>query len=79
MKTKKVSLEEKRIAKMIQSYKTDGRAFSNLSNDDSKFFEGIQTPYDNLGVTSQTGLDLVYYNPSIYEGDTNALRSKRIA
>lgn len=63
-----------RIEIMVESFKNDGRAFSNLANNDNEFFESIGIPYDSLGITSQTGNDLVYYNTDVYSSDTNALR-----
>lgn len=66
-----------RIEKMIMGWNEDGRAFSNLQNNDNEFFIAINTPYENLGVTSQTGLDLVYYNTDTYDSDTNALRKRK--
>lgn len=70
-------METKRIQQMIDSFNKDGRAFSNLSNNDNAFFKGINMRYDELGITSQTGNDLVYYSTEIYASDTNALRMKK--
>lgn len=66
-----------RIAQMVASWKKEGIAFSRIDNDDSTFFKAIKTPYDKLGITSQTGMDVVYYDTNLYDSDTNALRRSR--
>ena len=66
-----------RIQSMIEGWKEEGRAFSVLQNDDSDFFKAIGIPYDKLGITSQTGNDIVYYDTKIYDSDTDALRKRR--
>jgi len=63
-----------RTEKMVKNWHEEGRAFSNLLNDDNEFFEKIKISSDCIGITSQTGLDLVYYDTEIYNSDTNALR-----
>ena len=67
-----------RIEKMVQNWREEGRAFSNLSNDDNEFFNEINISSECVGITSRTGLDLVYYDTEIYNSDTNALRKIRI-
>ncbi len=67
---------DQRICEMIQNWKTEGRAFSNLSNEDGTFFNAINKTPLEVGVTSQTGSDLLYYDTSIFNSDTDAIKNK---
>lgn len=67
---------DSRIAKMIESWNEEGRAFSSLNQDDSEFIEKTGVPYMKIGITSQTGDDLVYYDTTLYNSDDSALKQK---
>ena len=69
--------EIKRIAEMVENWKKEGRAFSNVKNDDSKFFTAIKKKVSSVGITSQTGNDLLYYKTTMYDSDSNAIRSRK--
>ncbi len=62
---------------MVESWVKDGKAFSNINNDDSSFFKQIWTSPDSVGTTSQTGNDLIYYNIDIYSNDKDAINGIR--
>jgi hypothetical protein len=68
---------DKRIRDMVESWNNEGRAWSHLSNDDAAFFDMIGVTYGEIGTTSQTGNDLVYYNTELYDSDTDALRGRK--
>lgn len=71
-------MEEKtRIDKMVHDWNEHGRAFSHLNNNDNEFFTRIGIPYSAVGVTSQTGTDLLYYDTEIFCSDRNAIQNKR--
>lgn len=70
--------ENERIDDMITSWYNDGIAYSHLKNNDSDFFERIGIPYEKVGITSQTGNDIVYYNTGVYDNDTDALRGRKM-
>jgi len=60
----------------------EGRAFSNLSimDQDDKFFQLVGVSPDKMGITSQTGNDIIYYDTNIYADDNAALRKiKKLA
>ena len=83
-KTEKAKSEPKskpkvneRIAKMVEGWKEEGRSFSKINNDDDDFFKIIKKDMGQVGVTSQTGDDLLYYNTDIYENDTDAIRKNK--
>ena len=65
---------DSRIEKMINGWKENGVAYSTIHNLDVDFFEAIGVPYEKLGITSQTGNDIVYYDTNIYKSGHNALR-----
>lgn len=67
---------DSRIAKMIEGWNEEGRAFSHLGENDNEFFEKIGVPYMKIGITSQTGNDLVYYDTNLYNSDDSALKQK---
>ena len=69
--------QEKRIATMVETWKREGRAFSNIKNNDTKFFTVIKKSASSVGITSQTGNDLLYYKTTMYASDTDAIRSKK--
>lgn len=75
-KKAKVEKVDERIIKMVEGWKDENRAFSKLGNDDSDFFKIIKKRMGEVGVTSQTGNDLLYYNTDIYDNDTDAIRKK---
>lgn len=76
---KKKAKTDPRIQKMVDNWKQDGRAFSKVeyTKKDGAFFKAIGIDPDTVGVTSQYGLDVVYYNTDWYSSDTQALRKKR--
>jgi len=55
-----------RILAMIENWETEKRAFSHINNNDSEFFEKTGLEYDKIGITSQTGNDIVYYDTNVY-------------
>ena len=63
---------------MVKSWKEEGRAFSHVDNDDSEFFELIKKTPTDVGVTSQVGNDLVYYDTTLYASDADALKSRKL-
>jgi hypothetical protein len=67
---------EDRINSMVEGWKQEGRAFSKVYNNDNDFFTRIGTPLSAIGITSQTGDDLVYYNTDLYASDSDALKKK---
>lgn len=75
IKTKNI---DNRILQMVENWEIEKRAFSNLKNDDSIFFEIIGVKMCSIGITSQTGNDLLYYDVNIYGCDTNAIRKIKI-
>jgi len=72
--TNNTTLEYSRIEKMIKQWITDRVCYSNISDDDSLFFQLTGINYDKIGITSQTGNDLIYYDTNIYTNDDNALK-----
>lgn len=71
-------MPDSRIDQMVANWEKEGRAFSHLNNDDSMFFTRINKTPDRVGVTSQCGSDLLYYDSALYESDYNAIRSRKI-
>jgi len=63
-----------RLIQMAEQWSKEGRAFSHIENDDNMFFEVIGMEPIEVGVTSITGVDLIYYDVSIYAGDTEAIK-----
>lgn len=57
---------ESRIDKMVRNWNENGKAYSKISNNDNEFFERIGIPFDELGTSSDTGLDLMYYDTEKY-------------
>lgn len=74
----KDNIKDKRINSMEKSWNNEGKAYSNIHHDDSLFFSRIEVPIGKIGITSQTGSDLIYYDPKIYTDDTNAIRCNKI-
>jgi DNA repair protein RadC len=70
-------LSDSKLKSMVEGWKEDGRAFSNLNYNDTAFFEAIGVDFEKVGITSQTGNDIVYYDCNIYDNDDDALRKKR--
>lgn len=68
--------EDPRIEKMLKGWKENGKAFSNLSNDDSQFFKRVGIPYEKLGISSQTGNDIIYYDTKRYDINLRPLSVK---
>lgn len=68
-----------RINEMVKNWQKEGRAFSNISNNDNEFFEKIGIPLSSIGTTSQTGNDLVYYDTKKYSSGKNALKLVKMA
>lgn len=66
-----------RIQKMVDSWKKDGVSYSHIDSDDAEFFKQIGVDSGKVGSTSQTGLDVVYYDTKLYDSDTDALRRKK--
>lgn len=62
---------------MVASWEKDGRAYSNIEYDDDAFYKAIKTPHEKLGITSQSGNDLLYYDTNIYGSDKDAIRRNR--
>ena len=56
-----------RIEKMVENWKKYGFAISSVSktNDDADFFKALKIDQDEVGITSQTGNDVVYYNTKV--------------
>jgi hypothetical protein len=56
-----------RIEKMVENWKKYGFAISSVSktNDDADFFKTLKIDQDEVGITSQTGNDVVYYNTKV--------------
>lgn len=71
------SVKKDRISEMVENWEKEGKAYSNVSNDDTKFFDGIGLKAMEVGITSQTGNNIIYYNTDIYDGDTNAIKGKK--
>jgi hypothetical protein len=69
---------DRRIDRMVLTWKEQGRAFSTLKNDDADFFNRIKVSPSKVGITSVTGNDLLYYCPKKYASDTDAIRKKKI-
>lgn len=65
---------QQRIAKMLECWTTEARAFSHLDNNDDDFFTAIGQTAFETGITSQTGTDLIYYDTRVYSSDANAIR-----
>jgi hypothetical protein len=55
-----------RIDKMVESWNEQGKAWSNISNNDNEFFKRIGVPYELLGTSSDTGTDIMYYDTEQY-------------
>lgn len=69
-------MPNQRIEKMLDGWKENGKAFSNLSNDDSEFFKRVGVPYEKLGISSQTGNDLIYYDTKRYDIDLRPIKKE---
>ena len=56
-----------RIEKMVENWRKYGFAISSVSktNDDADFFKTLKIDQDEVGITSQTGNDVVYYNTKV--------------
>ena len=52
---------EKRIKEMVDHWKKEHWAKSNINNDDAEFFKAIKRSSFNTATTSFTGNDIVYY------------------
>lgn len=68
-------MKNNRILTMVESFKKEGRAWSNIVNDDSEFFKLAGIDSFSTGVTSQTGNDLLYYDTSVFISDDNAIKN----
>lgn len=77
--TPKNQPSEKRIKQMVVSWTKEGRAFSKLDNDDKAFFNEININKSEVGITSQTGNDLLYYNTKMYASDSDAIKGRKIS
>lgn len=66
-----------RIDKMIKDWEKNGKAYSNLSNDDDGFFAAIGVGMDGVATTSQTGDDIIYYDTNVYANDKDAIAGKK--
>jgi len=66
-----------RILKMVTSWKKEGRAFSNVKNNDNAFFKAIKISPMKVGMTSQTGNDIIYYNTEMFDNDSDAVRNRK--
>jgi len=67
-------MKTKRITEMVENWKKEGRAFSNVKNNDEDFFEIINKKKSSIGIASQTGSDLIYYDTNFYNSDSNAIK-----
>lgn len=65
-----------RVDKMVSNWNEEGKAFSHIDNDDSEFFQKIGIDSDEIGTTSQTGTDIVYYNDKIWNSDLKRIMAK---
>lgn len=73
-----VTLHHKeRIDKMVASWKEHGRAFSHVAymEFDGDFFLKIGVPSNNVGITSQTSHDCLYYDTSRFGSDNAAIKN----
>ena len=66
--------EEERIDEMAKHWNSEGWASSSVSKqgDDGEFFDKIGVDSDKVGITSQTGNDIIYYDvnrPSYFNRD----------
>ena len=66
--------EEERIDEMAKHWNSEGWASSSVSKqgDDGEFFDKIGVDSDEVGITSQTGNDIIYYDvnrPSYFNRD----------
>jgi hypothetical protein len=67
-------MKTKRTTEMVENWKKEGRAFSNVKNNDEDFFEIINKKKSSVGIASQTGSDLIYYDTNFYNSDSNAIK-----
>jgi DNA repair protein RadC len=72
-------VEDARILRMIKMWNEEHRAFSNVSQNDGSFFDAIGISPMEIGTTSQTGNDILYYDTNIYSSDTDALKANKFA
>lgn len=63
-----------KLIKMLQCWIEEKRAFSHVGSDDKVFFDTIHKKPQEVGVTSQTGSDLLYYDTDFYLNDDNAIK-----
>lgn len=69
--------EKERIKQMFDNWKKEGRAFSNVRNNDANFFKAIRKKAFSVGITSQTGNDILYYKTTIYNSDSDAIKMRK--
>lgn len=67
-----------RITKMVSDFKKNGRCFSNLDYNDDEFFKLVKIPYSKMGIASQSGTDLIYYDTKLFDSDRDAIRNKKM-
>ncbi len=67
-----------RINQMVQNWKKESRAFSHINNNDGEFFEKIGVPVFNIGTTSSTGSDILYYDTDVYASGSDALKGIKV-
>jgi hypothetical protein len=63
-----------RIMQMVENWNVEKRAFSNIFKDDRLFFEIIGIQFSEIGTTSQTGNDILYYDVNTYKSGVNAIK-----
>ena len=68
------SKEDTRISEMVNDFKQKGVAYSRIDNDDSGFPDKAGTTWERIGITSQTGMDIIYFDTNIYKSGHDALR-----
>jgi len=68
---------DQRIAKMINDWNITSRAITNIHNDDRDFLNYFNLDTAKLGIVSQFGVDLIYYDTNVYNSDKDAILHKR--
>lgn len=65
---------ENRIKVMVATWKEEGRAWSNIDRNDAEFFVEVGVHPAKVGITSQAGTDVMYYDVNRYDSADKALR-----
>ena len=51
-----------RVDKMVDTWEKYGWAYSHINNNDNEFFERINKQYEDIGTTSESGTDIIFYD-----------------